>query len=67
MVYYTEIVVQENKLFFEKFCSTVLQELQNNMGHVGGERTTSLIRDRFYWPKMLSEELPPEELPILKE
>ena len=25
------------------------------MGHVGVERTANLIRDRFYWPKMLSD------------
>ena len=25
------------------------------MGHVGVERTANLIRDRFYWPKMLGD------------
>ena len=25
------------------------------MGHVGVERTASLVRDMFYWPKMLSD------------
>ena len=39
----------------KKFRSTVLQELHNNMGHVCVERTANLIRDRFYWPKMLSD------------
>ena len=39
----------------KKFRSTVLQDLHNNMGHVGVERTDNLIRDRFYWPKMLSD------------
>ena len=39
----------------KKFRSTVLQERHNNMGHVGVERTANLIRDRFYWPKMLSD------------
>ena len=32
----------------KKFRSTVLHELHNNMGHVGVERTSNLIRDRFY-------------------
>ena len=52
----------------KKFCSTVLHELHNNMGHVDVEGTANLILDRFYWPKILSDiELHPEELPMLKE
>ena len=39
----------------KKFHSTILQELHNNMGHVGVERTANLIQDRFYWLKMLSD------------
>lgn len=30
----------------------VLQSLQNDMGHMGVERTVDLIRARIYWPKM---------------
>ena len=37
----------------KKFRSTVLHELHNNVSHVGVERTANLIRDRFYWPKIL--------------
>ena len=29
---------------------TVLRALHNDMGHPGKDRTTSLVRDRFYWP-----------------
>ena len=25
------------------------------MGHLGIERTTSLLRDRFYWPSMIED------------
>lgn len=35
--------------------STVLKELHDEMGHQGVDRTTSLIRDRFYWPYMQRE------------
>ena len=27
----------------------------DNMGHLGIERTTSLLRDRFYWPSMIED------------
>lgn len=30
----------------------ILQHLHNNMGHPGRDRTTSLVIDRFYWPRM---------------
>ena len=33
----------------------VLEELHNNMGHQGAERTLSLICDRFFWPYMQSD------------
>ena len=32
--------------------STVLKSLHNNMGHQGRDRTTSLVKDRFYWHGM---------------
>lgn len=35
--------------------STVLQNLHDNMGHLGIERTVELVRSRFYWPRMASD------------
>ena len=34
---------------------TVLQGLHNDVGHPGRDRTLSLIRERFYWPRMTAE------------
>ena len=30
----------------------VLRHLHDDMGHLGAERVTELVRDRFYWPHM---------------
>ena len=34
---------------------TVLQGLHNDVGHPGRDRTLSLIRERFYWPRITAE------------
>ena len=34
---------------------TVVQCLHNDVGHPGRDRTLSLIRERFYWPRMTAE------------
>lgn len=34
------------------FREAVLRSLHDDMGHLGVERTTDLLRSRFYWPKM---------------
>lgn len=34
------------------YIEQVLEGLHNNMGHPGRDRTSSLIRDRFFWPGM---------------
>ena len=39
----------------EAYKTTVLRELHDEMGHQGVERTTSLFRDRFFWPHMQRE------------
>lgn len=39
----------------EKHKATVLKELHDEMGHQGIDRTTSLIRERFFWPYMQRE------------
>ncbi|RXN24314.1 Retrovirus-related Pol polyprotein from transposon 297 [Labeo rohita] len=36
----------------EKYWSRVLCSLHDDSGHLGVERTTELLRDRFYWPRM---------------
>lgn len=35
--------------------TTVLQGLHNDVGHPGRDRTISLIRERFYWPRMVTD------------
>ena len=35
--------------------NTVLQGLHNDVGHPGRDRTLSLIRERFYWPRMTAD------------
>jgi len=34
---------------------TAMKSLHDDMGHLGIERTTDLLRSRFYWPKMAAE------------
>lgn len=38
-----------------EFRGAVLRSLHDDMGHLGVERLTDLLRSRFYWPKMTSE------------
>lgn len=38
-----------------KYVPVVLRSMHDDMGHLGVERTTELLRNRFYWPKMFSE------------
>ena len=33
----------------------ILRQLHNNIGHPWPDHTTSLIIDRFYWPRMGSD------------
>ena len=49
---------QENKFQFvlPKSCwKQSLEACHDNMGHLGIERTTSLLRVRFYWPSMIED------------
>jgi transposase InsO family protein len=39
----------------DKYKATVLRQLHDDMGHQGVDRTTSLVRDRFFWPHMQRE------------
>lgn len=39
----------------EQYKGKVMEELHNNMGHQGTDRTVSLVRDRFFWPYMQAD------------
>lgn len=39
----------------QQFHQQVMYSLHDDAGHLGIERTTELVKDRFYWPQMTSE------------
>lgn len=39
----------------ERFRNMVLRSLHDECGHLGIERTSELLKDRFYWPHMANE------------
>ena len=39
----------------QKHIPDVLRQLHDNVGHMGHDRTLSLVRDRFYWPGMAKD------------
>ena len=50
--------LQENKFQFvlpQPYWKQALEACHDNMGHLGIERTTSLLRDHFYWPSILED------------
>ena len=50
--------LQENKFQFvlpQAYWKQALEACHDNMGHLGIERTTSLLRDHFYWPSILED------------
>ena len=50
--------LQENKFQFvlpQTYWKQALEACHDNMGHLGIERTTSLLRDHFYWPSILED------------
>ena len=52
---YFDINLQEERMHFmlpKKYWSRALEACHDNVGHLGIERTLSLLRDRFYWPNM---------------
>ena len=52
----TGIAEQNTQLLLPKcFRSTVFKELHQEMGHLGADRVIQLARERFYWPKMVSD------------
>uniref|UniRef100_A0A8C7YML0 Gypsy retrotransposon integrase-like protein 1 n=1 Tax=Oryzias sinensis TaxID=183150 RepID=A0A8C7YML0_9TELE len=44
----------ENKqlLLPERYRTSVMKSLHDDCGHLGVEKTSELIKDRFYWPRM---------------
>lgn len=54
-VLYRRTASRKQLVLPEKHKMTVLKELHDEMGHQGVDRTTSLVRDRFYWPYMQRE------------
>ena len=50
--------LQESKFQFvlpKPYWKQSLEACHDNMDHLGIERTTSLLRDRFYWPTMIED------------
>lgn len=43
---------REQVVVSSEVVSTILEFLHDRMGHPGRERTTALVMDRFYWPRM---------------
>ena len=39
----------------EKYRRMVMRSLHDDTGHLGVERTTELLKERFYWPRMTTE------------
>ncbi|RXN17862.1 Retrovirus-related Pol polyprotein from transposon 297 [Labeo rohita] len=39
----------------QQFHQQVMYSLHDDAGHLGIERTTELVKDRFYWPQMTSQ------------
>lgn len=51
-VLYRKTVTRSQLVLPKSFHKLVLQQLHQEMGHLGVERTLHLIRERFYWPHM---------------
>ncbi|KAL1264128.1 hypothetical protein QQF64_004483 [Cirrhinus molitorella] len=52
------VTKRSNRQFFQlvlpaKFREGVLRAMHDDLGHLGIERITDLLRSRFYWPKMM--------------
>ena len=47
--------IREQVVLPKKFQRKVLKLLHDDMGHVGPEKTISLVKERFFWPHMAAE------------
>uniref|UniRef100_A0A7N9AYF5 Gypsy retrotransposon integrase-like protein 1 n=1 Tax=Mastacembelus armatus TaxID=205130 RepID=A0A7N9AYF5_9TELE len=54
-ILYRATAARKQLVLPEQYKKMVLEELHNNMGHQGVDRTVSLVRDRFFWPYMQSD------------
>lgn len=58
-VLYREVTIdgqQQHQLVLpSSYIKIALEALHNEMGHPGKDRTTSLVRERFYWPGMCKD------------
>ena len=42
-------------MYYQKDIGKSLEACPDNVGHLGIERTMSLLHDRFYWPNMAQD------------
>ena len=50
--------IQEDKFQFllpQPYWKQALEACHENMGHLGIERTTALLKDHFYWPSITKD------------
>ena len=55
---YYDIYLKEERMQFvlaKKYWHKALEACHDNVGHLGIERTISLLCDRFYWPNMAQD------------
>ena len=55
---YYDINLKEERMQFvlpKRYWHKALEACHDNVGHLGIERTISLLRDRFYWPNMTQD------------
>ena len=58
-VFYRKILVENTEKYQlvlpKSHRALALKGLHDDVGHMGRDRTLSLVRDRFYWPKMTTD------------
>jgi transposase InsO family protein len=52
VLYYVNASGEQRLVLPDDWKDRAFQLVHDNMGHMGRERTLSLLSDRFYWPKM---------------
>ncbi|XP_035264283.1 uncharacterized protein LOC118222647 [Anguilla anguilla] len=54
-ILYRQTAKRRQLVLPQEFHPFVYKELHEEMGHLGAERTLSLVRERFFWPRMQSD------------